>query len=70
MLMIVRGGDNFASQKSVNVEIVAPGVGKIACLECRGNSEGYAASFGPMRLAVAPNGCIDCKGRGWVYISA
>lgn len=70
MLMTVRGGENFASQVTIDVEYIAPGVGKVACFECNGDPEGYAAAFGSMQGAVAPNGCIDCKNRGWIYISA
>lgn len=53
-----------------DVQRVAPGVGKVTCFECKGDPEGYAAAFGWMRPQVAPNGCVDCKNKGWVYISA
>jgi hypothetical protein len=69
-LMEVFGGLNFVSSKDVDVEIVAPGIGKVVCLECNGDPEGYAAAFGDLQTALAPNGCVDCKNRGWVYVSA
>ena len=47
--------------------MVAPGVGKIACLECEGDPEGYPSLF-PAEIGVTQ--CIDCKGRGWVYVCA
>jgi hypothetical protein len=65
--MIVWGGTNFVTEAPVEVEPIAPGVGRIVCLECDGDPEGYAASF-PSRLGI--DTCIDCKGRGWVYVSA
>lgn len=65
----VFGGQNFVTSKEVGVEIVAPGVGRMTCLECEGDPEGYTAAFGDLRSAVAPNGCVDCKNRGWVYVS-
>ncbi len=68
--MDVYGGLNFVSKKAAEVEIIAPGVGRIACLECGGDPESYAAAFGDLREACAPCGCVDCKNRGWVYVSA
>lgn len=60
------GGENFVSEKQMYVELVAPGVGKVACLECDGDPH-YPSLFPP---GAGVNQCIDCKGRGWVYISA
>lgn len=68
--MEVFGGLNLASSKAIEVEIVAPGVGKIPCLECEGDPEAYCAAYGPLREAVVPTGCRNCKNRGWVYVSA
>ncbi len=70
MIATVYGGQNLVSAIEVDVEIVAPGVGRMTCLECDGDPEAYAAAFGPLRSALAPNGCVDCKNRGWVYVSA
>lgn len=66
MIMDVFTGERW---KPVDVEIVSPGIGRMTCLECNGDPEGYAAGFGDMRGAVAPRGCVDCKNRGWVYVS-
>lgn len=66
MLMTVRGGENFVTEKLVSVEHVAPGVGKIVCLECDGDPN-YPDLFPP---EIGVSQCVDCKGRGWVYISA
>lgn len=65
--MQVYGGNNFSSSKSAEVEIVAPGIGRIPCLECEGDPANYPKLF-PPELGVTQ--CIDCKGRGWVYVSA
>lgn len=70
MRMSVWGGQNFMTEADFNVEEVAPGVGRISCPECNGDPEGYAAGFGSLRTALAPNGCVACKNRGWVYVSA
>jgi hypothetical protein len=67
--MEVYGGRNYVTAALTNIEIVAPGVGKMTCLECDGDPEAYAAAFGPYRRELAPDGCLDCKGRGWVYVS-
>jgi hypothetical protein len=40
---------------------VAPGVGRLTRLECHGRPEGYAAGFGDLGGAAAPDGCLDCK---------
>lgn len=70
MIAVVYGGRNLATAAEVDVEIVAPGVGRMMCLECQGDPEAYAAAFGPLRRELAPDGCVDCKNRGWVYVSA
>lgn len=64
--MTAFGGENFVSEKLVFVEYVAPGVGKIVCLECDGDPN-YPKLFPP---EIGVTQCIDCKGQGWVYISA
>lgn len=66
----VWAGTNFVTEVPMPVEDVAPGVGCITCLECGGDPEVYAAAFGHLRSTLAPNGCVDCKNRGWVYVSA
>lgn len=65
--MQVFAGENLATAVEVDVEIVSPGVGKIVCLECDGDPEGYPSLFPP---EIGVTQCIDCKGRGWIYISA
>ena len=37
--MSVWGGPNFVTEVPVLVEEVAPGVGRIVCLECEGDPE-------------------------------
>lgn len=61
------GGQNFVAEKVMEVEHVAPGVGKITCLECEGDPATYPSLFPP---EIGVTQCIDCKGQGWVYISA
>lgn len=67
--MSVWAGTNFVTECLVPVEEVALGVGRIVCLECGGDPEGYAAAFGELRVRLALNGGLDCKNRGWVYVS-
>jgi hypothetical protein len=67
--MEIYGGRNYAMPMLTNIEIIAPGVGKMTCLECSGDPEGYAEAFGDRRHALAPDGYLDCKNRGWVYVS-
>jgi hypothetical protein len=69
VFMSVWGGQNFVTEAVMNVEEVAPGVGRIICPECNGEPRAYAARFGSLRPQLAPNGCVDCKNRGWVYVS-
>lgn len=68
--MEIYGGPNHVSPALANVEIIAPGVGRMTCLECDGDPETYAARFGQQRRDLAPDGCVDCKNRGWVYVNA
>jgi hypothetical protein len=49
--MEVYGARNFASAKLTDIETVAPGVGRMTCLECDGDPEAYAARF---RDGLAP----------------
>ncbi|MDB5555453.1 MAG: hypothetical protein JWL86_5437 [Rhizobium sp.] len=70
MIAVVYGGRNLATSAEVDVEVVAPGVGRMTCLECEGDPEAYAMAFGDRRYDLAPDGCVDCKNRGWVYVSA
>jgi hypothetical protein len=62
------GGTSYGTPAMVDVDVIAPGVGKMTCLECQGDPEAYAAAFGRLRHELAPDGCIDCKNRGWVYV--
>lgn len=67
--MTVWGGRNLTTEASVDIEPVASGAGRMACMECGGDPEAYAAAFGKERHTLAPDGCVDCKNRGWVYVS-
>lgn len=69
MRMSVWGGRNLVTEAVVHVEEVTPGIGRIHCPECDGDPIWYAAKFGDQREKLAPDGCIDCKNRGWVYVS-
>lgn len=69
MIAVVYGGRNLATAAEVDVKIVAPGIGRMTCLECRGDPEAYAAAFGNRRHDLAPDGCVDCKNRGWLYVN-
>jgi hypothetical protein len=63
------GGLGYGSPAMVDIEVIAAGVGKMTCIECDGDPEAYAAAFGPYRREVAPDGCLNCKNRGWVYVN-
>jgi hypothetical protein len=63
------GGLDYGSPAMVDIEVIIAGVGKMTCIECDGDPEAYAAAFGPYRHELAPDGCLDCKNRGWVYVS-
>jgi hypothetical protein len=65
MLMRVWGGENYVSERDVEVMPVAPGVGEIVCLECNGEPEKYPSLF-PPELGIT--GCVDCKDRGRVFV--
>jgi hypothetical protein len=65
MLMRIWGGENYVSERDVEVVPLAPGVGEITCPECGGEPEMYAALFPP---EVGITGCLDCKGRGRVFV--
>jgi hypothetical protein len=64
--MTVWGGENHVSEMDVEVKVVAPGVGEIACLECRGEPERYPSLFPP---EVGISKCVNCKGRGRVFVA-
>ena len=66
MLMRIWGGENYVSERDVMVTTVAPGVGRIGCPECNGKPEEYAQLF-PPELGIKT--CVDCKGRGYVFVS-
>lgn len=68
--MSVWGGTNYITEAMMDIELIAPGVGRMTCTECGGDPVAYAVRFGDMREDLAPNGCVDCKNRGWVYVSA
>lgn len=68
--MSVWGGTNFGTEVECEIAPVTAGVGRMFCLECDGDPNGYAANFGDQRQNLAPDGCVDCKNRGWVYVSA
>jgi hypothetical protein len=62
------GGTDYGVPVMVDIEAIAPGVGRMTCLECHGDPDAYAAAFGRWRRDLAPDGCVDCKNRGWVYV--
>lgn len=64
--MSVWGGQNFVTELPVHVEQVAPGVGRIVCLECSGDQERYRSYFPP---EIGVTHCMDCKGTGFVLIN-
>ena len=65
--MSVWGGENFVTEASIEVKPVAPGVGQIVCPECGGDQERYRSLF-PPELGIEY--CVDCKGTGWIFVSA
>ena len=65
--MSVWGGENFVTEASIEVNPVAPGVGQIVCPECGGDQERYRSLF-PPELGIEY--CVDCKGTGWIFVSA
>jgi hypothetical protein len=64
--MLAFVGGNPECPVPVDVEYVAPGVGRVPCFECEGKPEDYAKLFPP---EVGVTKCVDCKGAGFVYIS-
>jgi hypothetical protein len=72
--MSVWGGQNFVTEVPMLVEEVAPGVGRIVCLECDGDPEAYVSRFPPELLVecyvpgIGPS-CVTCKIRGYVLVS-
>jgi len=64
--MMLCGGENYVSERNVEVTPVSSGVGEVVCPECNGEPEKYATLF-PPELGIT--GCLDCKGRGRVFIS-
>ena len=49
----------------VEVEPVAPGIGRVICPECEGHPENYPSLFPP---EIGVNQCINCKGLGYIYV--
>lgn len=66
MLMTLYGGEQLQSSMPVQVEEVAPGIGRIPCPECRGRPLEYPSLFPP---EVGISQCVDCKGAGSVFVS-
>jgi hypothetical protein len=66
MMMRLYGGPDLETSMSVEVEEVAPGVGRIVCPECGGQPHKYANLF-PPELGI--HQCLDCKGTGYVLVS-
>ena len=66
MRMSVWGGENFVTERPVEIEPVSPGVGRIVCPECNGEPQSYQSLF-PPELGVTH--CINCKGTGFVLVS-
>jgi hypothetical protein len=65
MLMVTDTGFLRSTSTEVEVEPVAEGVGRMVCLECRGDEERYRSYFPP----GAVTHCVACKWQGWVYVS-
>lgn len=65
MLMTLYRGQNGVTGKSVEVEPVAPGIGRVVCPECSGKPDEYPSLFPP---EVGITRCVDCKGLGYVYV--
>jgi hypothetical protein len=57
--MSVWGAQNFVTEVPVLVEEVAPGVGRIVCLECDGDPEAYVSRFPPDLLVECPSPAQD-----------
>jgi hypothetical protein len=65
--MSVWGGENYVTEAEADVLLIAPGVGRIVCPECGGDQERYRWLFPP---EISVEHCVDCKGRGFVCVSA
>jgi hypothetical protein len=66
MWMVAYRGQDYRTPVLVEVEVIGPGAGRVACFECGGDPEAYAAAFAGI---AGIDGCVDCKNRGWVPIS-
>jgi hypothetical protein len=65
MLMRVWDGEDYLSCWDAGVKRIAPGVGEVVCPECGGEPEAYARLFPP---EIGITCCVDCKGRGRVFV--
>ena len=65
-MLVTIGEQEYRKLVPMDVELVAPGVGKITCVECEGRPDEYPSYFPP---GAVPH-CVHCKGQGWVYVSA
>jgi hypothetical protein len=63
-----------SAEQEVDVELIAPHVGKMVCPECDGDPEAYVSRFPPELLiechvpGIGPS-CVTCKGRRYVLVS-
>jgi len=65
MLMTLYRGQNGVTGKAVEVEPLAPGIGRVVCPECGGKPDEYPSLFPP---EIGVTQCVDCKGLGYVYV--
>ncbi len=63
--MTIFGGANNESAKELDVHPLAPGIGRIVCLECEGKPDDYPSLFPP---EIGVEQCLHCKGLGYVLV--
>jgi hypothetical protein len=66
VLLTVSGGRNHITKRLMEVEEIAPGIGRVPCLECEGRPEEYPSLFAP---EIGVSHCMECKGLGYVLIN-
>jgi hypothetical protein len=62
--MTLYGGQNSGAEKTVEIEPIALGIGRVACPECGGKPEEYSSLFPP---EIGVTECVDCIGLGYIY---
>ena len=66
MQMMLYGGPELQAAKLVDFEEIVPGIGRMICPECGGDSTEYADLF-PPELGIT--NCVDCKGTGYILVN-